>query len=286
MTYYEKLGLNKNATQKEIKEAHKNLVKKYHPDVYTGDKSYAEKITKEINVAYDILSNPIKKAKYDEEINPPTYTYNPPTYNYSYTPPKYDRPPSNYNDYRKTYSKDYNYNYRYQSTNYNKNESRTSSQTQNSNYSNSNYSNSNNSVFEDKFIKIFDTNKLVVIFLIFIIYIALLIFTFSQFYAFKNNKYKGTIINTQKVEEENTTADETNTTINKKSTNTNTNKNTSDYNTSNDNPYNDFDINDYVSNSELYDIYLEYFYNDFETFSDFKEAISKEFYDYYYSELY
>lgn len=43
MTHYEKLGIKQNATQEEIKEAYKALIKKYHPDVYQGDKSYAEK---------------------------------------------------------------------------------------------------------------------------------------------------------------------------------------------------------------------------------------------------
>lgn len=257
MTHYEKLGLSKNATQKEIKDAYKNLVKKYHPDVYPGDKSYAEKMIKEINAAYDILSNPIEKAKYDKEINPPTYTYTPPTYNYDYTPPKYDRPPSNYNDYRKTYSTDYNYNYRY--TNYHRNK------TPNSNYS-------ENSPLEDKIINAFDTNKIVVIFLILIIYIALLIFTFSQFYAFKNNKYTGTITNPHKIEEHNII-------------NTNTNDNLKNETTDFPSSYEDFNINDYVSDSELYSVYSQYFYSDFDSFAEFKEAISKELYN-YYSELY
>ena len=44
MTHYEKLGLSKKATEKEIKDAYKALVKKYHPDVYQGDKTYAEKM--------------------------------------------------------------------------------------------------------------------------------------------------------------------------------------------------------------------------------------------------
>lgn len=259
MTYYEKLGLSKNATQKEIKDAYKNLVKKYHPDVYQGDKSYAEKMIKEINGAYDVLSDPIKKAEYDEEINPPTYTYTPPSYNYDYTPPKYDRPPSNYNDYRKTYSKDYNYNYRY--TDYHRNK------TPNSTYS-------ENSPLEDKIISAFDTNKIVVIFLILIIYVALLIFTFSQFYAFKNNKYTGTITNQKRVEETNII---------------NTNNINDDYikdeNTGFPSSYENFNINDYVSDSELYSIYSQYFYSDFNSFSEFKEALSKELYD-YYSELY
>ncbi len=255
MTYYEILGVSKNATQEEIKEAYKELIKKYHPDVYQGDKTFAEKKTKEINNAYDILSNQEKKAEYDEEINPT------PTYNYSYTPPKYDTPPSNYNDYRKAYSKDYNYNYQY--TDYHRNK------TPNSNYSET-------SPLEDKFIKAFDTNKLVVIFLILIIYIALLIFTICQYYAFRDNKYTGTITNPQKVEETNTL--NTNTTV-KNSTPS------QEKIPSFPDSYEEFNINDFISDSELYSIYSQYFYSEYETFEDFKEAVSKEIYE-YYSEIY
>ena len=46
---YEVLGVPENADQETIKKAYKELVKKYHPDIYPGDKSYAEKRTKEIN---------------------------------------------------------------------------------------------------------------------------------------------------------------------------------------------------------------------------------------------
>lgn len=259
MTHYEKLGLSKKATEKEIKDAYKALVKKYHPDVYQGDKTYAEKMIKEINCAYDILSDPIKKAEYDEEINPTTYTYTPPSYNY--TPPKYDTPPSHYNDYRKNYSEDYNYNYRY--TNYHRNK------TPNSNYTGT-------SPLEDKIINIFDTNKIIVVFLVLIIYITLLIFTFCQFYAFKNNNYTGTIINSKKVENQTTR----NTIIVDNDIEDN------NYNTNSfpDN-YEDFNINDYISDSELYEVYKEYFYDDFDSFSEFKETMSKELYS-YYSELY
>ncbi len=65
MNYYDILKINKNATKKEIKTAYKNLVKKYHPDVYQGDKTFAEQKTKEINAAYDILSDDKLKAAYD-----------------------------------------------------------------------------------------------------------------------------------------------------------------------------------------------------------------------------
>ena len=79
MNHYEKLGVSKNASQKEIKDAYKKLVKKYHPDIYPGDKSFAEKKIKEINLAYDILSDKDSKKAYDDELNPET--------KYGYTPP-------------------------------------------------------------------------------------------------------------------------------------------------------------------------------------------------------
>ena len=57
MTHYEILNIRKTATTEEIKDAYKKLVKQYHPDVYPGDKTFAEKKTQEINEAYDILSD-------------------------------------------------------------------------------------------------------------------------------------------------------------------------------------------------------------------------------------
>jgi DnaJ-class molecular chaperone len=61
--FYEVLGISKNATKDEIKKAYKRLAKKHHPDV---DKSAgAEQKFKEINEAYQILSDPQKKAAYD-----------------------------------------------------------------------------------------------------------------------------------------------------------------------------------------------------------------------------
>ena len=59
--YYEILGVSKNASQKEIKEAFYKLAHKYHPD--KGGE--ADKF-KEINEAYQVLSNPEKRAQYDK----------------------------------------------------------------------------------------------------------------------------------------------------------------------------------------------------------------------------
>lgn len=50
--YYKILGVTEENTKEEIKSAHRNLLKKYHPDTYLGDKNFAAKKSAEINVAY------------------------------------------------------------------------------------------------------------------------------------------------------------------------------------------------------------------------------------------
>ena len=63
--YYEVLGLSKGADDEAIKKAYRSLAKKYHPDMNPGDKE-AEQKFKEVNEAYSVLSDPDKKAKYDQ----------------------------------------------------------------------------------------------------------------------------------------------------------------------------------------------------------------------------
>src|SRR5512137_1324548 len=63
--YYATLGVDKNATDKEIKGAFRKLARKYHPDVNPGDKA-AEAKFKEINEANEVLGDPEKRKKYDE----------------------------------------------------------------------------------------------------------------------------------------------------------------------------------------------------------------------------
>lgn len=63
--YYEVLGVSKSADENEIKKAYRSLAKKYHPDMNPGDKE-AEAKFKEVNEAYDVLSDPDKKSKYDQ----------------------------------------------------------------------------------------------------------------------------------------------------------------------------------------------------------------------------
>lgn len=64
--HYVVLGISFDATEQEIKKAHKNLVSKYHPDGQK-DQSYWEEMMKRANVARDILLNKEKRAKYDNE---------------------------------------------------------------------------------------------------------------------------------------------------------------------------------------------------------------------------
>ena len=63
--YYEVLGLKKGASDDEIKKAFRKMAKQYHPDLHPGDKA-AETKFKEINEAYEILSDPEKKSRYDQ----------------------------------------------------------------------------------------------------------------------------------------------------------------------------------------------------------------------------
>ena len=67
--YYEILEVNKKASKEVIEKAYKVLVKKYHPDLYTGQKkNYAEEKIKEINEAYSVLIDEFMKEQYDSEL--------------------------------------------------------------------------------------------------------------------------------------------------------------------------------------------------------------------------
>src|SRR3990172_9438751 len=63
--YYEVLGVQRGASEAELKKAFRKLARKYHPDVNPGDKSSEQKF-KELNEAYEVLSDAKKKQQYDQ----------------------------------------------------------------------------------------------------------------------------------------------------------------------------------------------------------------------------
>lgn len=63
--FYEVLGVDRNASEKEIRSAYRRLARKHHPDVNPNDRS-SETIFKEVNAAHDVLGDPEKRRKYDK----------------------------------------------------------------------------------------------------------------------------------------------------------------------------------------------------------------------------
>lgn len=65
--YYVVLGVLPDAEEVVIKAAYRALVQRYHPDKYAGDSSEAQRKTTELNEAYEVLSNPVRRAEYDRQ---------------------------------------------------------------------------------------------------------------------------------------------------------------------------------------------------------------------------
>ena len=86
--YYKVLGVDKSADGKTIKKAYRKLAKQYHPDLHPDDKKAQEKF-KEINEAYEVLSDPEKRKTYDTFGSSGNFTggmnFDPSQYGYSYT---------------------------------------------------------------------------------------------------------------------------------------------------------------------------------------------------------
>lgn len=86
--YYKALGVEKTASDKEIKKAYRNLAKKYHPDLNPGDEAAQEKF-KEIGEAYEVLSDPEKRKTYDTFGTSGNFSggmnFDPSQYGYSYS---------------------------------------------------------------------------------------------------------------------------------------------------------------------------------------------------------
>jgi len=67
--YYKIIGVNKDAELSTIKNSYVLKLKKYHPDVYAGDKAFAEQKTSELNEAFEVLKDEQKRKEYDTKLN-------------------------------------------------------------------------------------------------------------------------------------------------------------------------------------------------------------------------
>lgn len=285
MNHYETLGVKRNASQAEIKDAYKALVKKYHPDVYAGDKTFAEKKIKEINAAYDVLSDLLQKQQYDDETfgSAATYSYTPKNYsytaqerpynssNYSYTTKR--RATSNskysYENYKKNYrTSGYEYEKRY--TDYHRSKTPNSNYTYGNSKINEMHDNLTNNI-SDKFNGLNLKNKALIILAVFILYLIMFVSTYMQMNSVLNGQRSGTILNTKETtssqEQEDDEEEPEKIETQKKSSISRE----------------DFDINDFYTDEQLREVYNDGYYTSFETFTEFKDFFEDFVYEYYSS---
>lgn len=271
MNHYEVLGIKKTATTSEIKEAYKELVKKYHPDIYPGDKSYAEKRTKEINIAYDVLSDPKAKEEYDLSITPQLKSSadtstSKTSGGYSYTTKEHSTPKTTYvrPDIVKNSEYSYeNYKKNFKTTTSYYDPSRRYTDYHRSKVPNSNYS-TKTTMNDDSSSKMFDSfdnmnvqGKLALFLFAIVLYI---IFSLVSFY-----QVTPMIKNPPSV---------------KPSTSTNTTVNGNFIEDPN-NKYN-FDIYDYFTKEELYKLYTDSFSDAYPTYNEFIDDLSEIMIETYY----
>lgn len=171
MNYYDILEVDISSSEKDIKKAYKRLVKKYHPDVYTGDINYSEKKIKEINEAYEVLSDPILKENYDNAL------FSDGSNEQDYDDSK-NNPPSQEQKYEDLYKYDY-YNRKYTTNYYGVNhESKANSY--------SYHNDSEDNIFKgtiNSFIDKLSPGKLLLLVIIFVLlFILILNITFNQNY--------------------------------------------------------------------------------------------------------
>ena len=288
MTHYEILGVRKTATTEEIKDAYKKLVKKYHPDVYVGDKTFAEKKIKEINEAYDVLSDATKKSEYDALISPhTTTTYSPPdyesyTYNPSYTKQRTSKRKAqaqgskySYENYKKTYTQNaYDYQRRY--TDYHR------SKTPNSNYSGNNPEQT--TINKDAVTNLSTASKLFIVAIILIFYFIFLVTNLMQLSdLFGGNDNKETPSTEAETESDYTYTPSTSQKTYEDYFNDLYNTVTEEETITEEE---EFDINTVYSDSELREVYNGYFTQIYPTFEEFKQALSDYYYQTYYQDYY
>lgn len=105
--YYELLEISRNASDEVVKNAYRALAKKYHPDTANVDKELIEKNMKQINEAYEVLSNKEKRAIYDQELKEKELELKQERYNYDFKENKKvnDNNQSNENNNKKSNSK-------------------------------------------------------------------------------------------------------------------------------------------------------------------------------------